>query len=291
MTEKALILFTELEVKPTLQSKILELEPEFAKLPETEQREMIMFFLEQAAKTQEGVKSRFPTLDIKHAGTKMFEMPVKAGEEDRPLSKEFEAVILDQYLTKAYWQKRFGQGGKGPPDCASTDGLNPYVDNPINPPDKGGCIACPYNRFGSGIDDQGNKTRGKLCRDVKRIIIWLEGHALPIRMSVSAANIKEFDKYMNDLLDQDQPVGTILTKFRAVEAANRNNVEYTGLQLTTVRKLTWKEMKALNDGIVKPFKPDFRLGAIEAFDDESDQQAPTAEQTEGQSTKAADVMG
>ncbi len=291
MTDKALMIFKELEIAPTLQSKILEMEPDFAKLPEEEQREMVVFFAEQAAKTQEGVKNRFPQIEIKHAGTTAFEMPLVAGQENRAYEKEFEAIILDQYLTKAYWQKAYGEGGKGAPDCASTDGLNPYVENPINPPDKGGCIACPLNRFGSGKDDRGQKTRGKACRDVKRVVIWVDGHELPVRMSISAANIKEFDKYMNDLRDQGQPIGTVRSKFRAIEASNRANVAYTGLQLSTTSKLTWPEIKALKKQVIDVFKPDFRLGAIESFDDGDTQQAPTDKETAGQAQKAADVMG
>ena len=291
MTDTALVIFKEMEVAPSLQTKILELEPNFPSLSEEEQREMISFLAEQAAKTIEGVKNRFPQIDVKHAGTTAFEMPLTAGQEDREYAKEFDGIILDQYLTKAYWKQAYGAGGKGAPDCASTDGLNPYVENPVNSPDQGGCISCPLNRFGSGRDQQGNKTRGKACRDVKRVVIWVDGHELPVRISISAANIKEFDGYMNDLRDQGQLIGSVRTKFKAVEASNRANVAYTGVQLTTVSKLSWPEMKMLNEQVIKPFKQDFRLGAIEAFEDGGTQQAPTDSEASGQTKKAADVMG
>lgn len=289
-TETALTVFQEMGVTTSLGAKILDLAPNFKEMPEDEQREMITFFLRQAEKTTEGVKSRFPEIAIKHGGTVAFELPKKAGEDAGMLVREFEGVMLDQYLTKAYWRNAYGTGGRGAPDCASVDGMNPYTKDSVNAPDKGGCLTCPMNRFGSGIDEQGNPTRGKRCRDIKRAIIWMEGHELPVRIRISAANLKAFDGYMNDLRDQGLPIGSVKTRFRAKDDRNRAGVGYTGIELTTIEVLPWETIKQLKRDVIDVFEPDFRLGAIEADDFDEPNSAPSEEQQGQQSTKAKDVM-
>lgn len=257
---KAITIFEEMKIGESLQTKILELDPDFNERDASEQREIVGYLLEQAQKTTEGVRSRFPIIAIKHGGTTKFEMPREIGEEEQALVGKFEGVILDQYLTKAYWENE-DQANGAPPDCASLDAVNPYVDRPVTTVDKGGCISCPFNKFGSAT-----KGRGKRCRDVKRVIVSLEGHELPVRLQVSAANLKPFDSYLSDLRDQGLTIGSVLSTFHAIEARNAAGTEYTGLELSTVRKLVIDEVLDIKRNKVDPYKDDFRLGQLEAGD-------------------------
>lgn len=285
--ETALTVFQSLEVPATLQAKIMELDPDFATRPETEQREVLGFLLEQAEKTTEGVRSRFPQIKLKHAGAKCIEMPREVGQEDNEIVREFEGVILDQFLTKAYWENEDDANG-APPDCASLDSVNPYSAKPVTTPDQGGCLSCPFNKFGSAT-----KGKGKRCRDIKRVIIALDGHELPARLNLSAMNLRPFDGYLNDLRDMGLTIGSVRTKFRAVGAQNAAGTEYTGLELSTVAKLTIPQLLELKRGKVDPFKADFRMGQIEADTDQVDEGAgPSRANVEAgqRAAKATEVM-
>lgn len=272
----ALTLFQELQVPATVQAKIVERDPKFESRSPEDQRELIEFMLEQAALTTEGVRSRLPIVKIRHAGAKAFELPPEIGGEDGVSKKEFEATILDQYPTKAYWEDEKNVGGR--PDCASLDGITPYVQEPVNID----CISCPNNRWGSAT--QG---KGKRCKDAKRLILALDGHELPCRLQISSANIKLIDQYLSDLRDQGAPIGTVITRFRAVEARNEGNVEFTGLEFSTVRTLTMDEVLEVKRYKVKPFKDDFRVGFIESANEgDSDKAAEPEERPQ----KATEVM-
>lgn len=285
-TEKAIAIFEEKAVTPALRSRIMEMDPGFAGRTREEQEEVVTFLLDQAEKTIEGVKSRLPMISIRHAGANAVELPKRAGQDSGEIVREFEGVILDQYLTKAYWEGSYSEGNGGPPDCASLDGLTPYVKEPISE----NCTTCPFNKFGSGVDRDGNPTRGKRCRDQKRTIIWLEGHELPCRMTFSVKNIGPFDTYMNDLRDQGRPIGTVRTKFKAVKAASKAGQEYTSVELSTVKMLDIDEVLWLKRNVITPFADDFRIGAIEA-DEGAGESGPSKEDLErGTGKKAASVM-
>jgi hypothetical protein len=272
----AVTVFEELQVPATIQTKIVESDPEFADRPPEEQRELVEFMLDQANLTTDGVRSRLPMVKIRHGGAKVFELPPEIGGEDVISKREFIAIILDQYTTKAWWEDEDNVGGR--PDCASLDAIKPYVKSPQNHD----CISCPHNQWGSAT-----KGRGKRCRDAKRLILALDGHELPVRLQISSANIKLIDTYLSNLRDQGAPIGTVITRFRAVEARNEGGIEYTGVEFDTERKLDGSEILAVRRNKVVPFKDDFRVGFIESGDegDSGDKREP-----EERPRKATEVM-
>lgn len=283
-----LAIFQEKGIQPALQKRIEELDPEFAKRSRGEQEEILDFLKERAEATLEGVKSRFPVVSVKHAGAGAIELPKSPGEDEGPLVRELTCVILDQYLTKGYWAQGLGKGSSGgPPDCASMDAITPYTKNPVSP----SCVTCQYNKFGSGIDNEGNPTRGKRCRDIKRVVVKLDGHDLPARLALSPKNLKNFDAYMNDLRDQGRTIGTVVTKIRARNEESASGPTFTALHFSTERELSMTEVLELKRNCVDPFKQDFRMGAIEIDEaDEGGAKGPPPEETSG-GEKAADVMG
>lgn len=283
--EKALVIFQDLQLTNEQQLQVFDLVPDFADREEMEQREICVFLKEQAAATTEGVQLRLPVIKILHAGANSFELPRTGDDEDGPVVREFEGVILDKTLGKLYWRESYGGGQGGPPDCASANGLTPYTTNPINPR----CTSCKLNKFGSGVDNQGQPTRGKACRDVRRLYLKVDGYNLPLQLSVSAANIKVLDTYLTDLVNQGRQIGTVITRFKAVEAKNAAGVSFTGLELSTARRLEWDEMKLIKANVTEVFREHFQREEISLADD-----APASTPSQGESTemgkKAAEVM-
>jgi len=290
MTEtNALTVFSELEVPAAVGNRILDMVPDFTELSRDEQLQYVEFFLSQAENTTENVKSRFPQITVKHAGANAIELPVALGQDTPALVREFEGILLYQYLTKAYWAQKYGQGRSGPPDCASLDALKPYTSEDRRVSES--CISCPMNRFGTAKRDDGTSSRGKACRDQKRVILALDDHELPCRLSCSAANIKALDGYLNDLRDQGSPIGTVITKIRAVGQTSADGADFTGLEFSTVRPVTPEELRNVMK-MKAAYQDDFRMGAIEADEGRDDGPEPDPEERAqaARSQKAADVM-
>jgi hypothetical protein len=285
--ESALMLFKDMNVTEAEKARILNLDPEFYDRSENAQQDVIDYLRRRGKATTQDITPRFPQIKILHAGSNAFELPKKAGEDSGDIVREFEAVVLHQNLSKAYWKESYADGGVAP-DCASVNGIRPYVAKPISD----SCVSCAYNQFGSGVDSSGNPSKGKACRDIKRLMLQVEGHELPVRMSVSAANIKTLDSYMNDLIDQGTPLGTVSTKFRTKEARNAAGVAYTGLELSTTRSLPIAEGMRIEKDFLLPFERVFTRGAIELSETATSQSAPAADQPDAAaSEKARSVMG
>ena len=64
------------------------------------------------------------------------------------------------------------------------DGLN--VEEAAGP---WGCAECPLNQWGSG------NGRGKACKDLRRLIVLVEGWSMPAIMTLPPTSVKAFDTY------------------------------------------------------------------------------------------------
>jgi len=279
--EKGLTIFQEYQVPDVVANKLLDLFPDFHDMPQQEQVDLIQFIAEQAVITTQQVKSRFPMISVKHAGVNKIEIPAPIGEEENPLVTAIEGVMVYQYLTKAYWKAEMSEGGGGAPDCASLDGLTPYTKDPQAEK----CFNCPLNKFGTR-----QKGRGKACRDIKRVILLMEGHELPLRLSISSSNIRSLDQYLNDVRDRGMPIGTMLTRVKAVGAENADGVKFTGIEFSTIRQLKADEIRDVM-AAKRAYQEDFRIGSIESNEGgDSEAPDPNARSEQAKSAKAADVM-
>ncbi len=251
---------------------------EFNALSLPDQRELVEHLLKQGAATVEGVKSKFPIIKILHAGAEAVELPKVAGESKGKVVREFEGIVLDQSPNKAFWEKDGSDGSQ--PDCQSSDGLNPspWVKEPVTSEEKGGCLACPHNKFGTAL-----KGKGKRCRDSRRLVLKLPDHALPVRLQVPATVIKALDGYLSDCQDQNTPLGSMVTLFQAEAGVNKGGQDSTVLSFSTSRKLSLVEIMKLKRETFDVYSEDFRIGAFE------DEGAPAAGLNETDQ-KAADAM-
>lgn len=267
-------LFQELKVPATIQQQLLDLGDEFSTLDLDEQKEFIKLQIEQAALTTDGVRVKLPRAKLLHSGACLIELP-----GDRT-TKEFDAVILDQFTTKGFWENEDADGS--PPDCQSIGGITPapWVKDPVSET----CATCAHNRFGTAL-----KGKGKRCKDNRRLVLRLigvEGGHLPCILQVPATVLKAIETYLSDCVNEGTPIGTMVTRFRAIDIVNQANGQVsTGLEFTTVKTLSPIEQLHQKRDFITPFKDDFRSGGFEAFDDDDKAPAETEEER-----KASEAM-
>lgn len=81
------------------------------------------------------------------------------------------------------------------PDCFSRDGIKPDASSPMKQCEN--CAQCPHNQFGSGIDQNGNPTKGKACADTKMLAIYGAGGVFGFK--IPSASLKNFNAYLTTL--------------------------------------------------------------------------------------------
>lgn len=152
---------------------------------------------------------------IKLSGTRF--VLVKDGEEKTVKSLELKVVVL---RAKQGFEKRFYAEAYDPnssevkaPDCFSMNGQTPEAGcaNPQNT----ACAGCKQNQFGSGVNQNGEATKGKACADRKLLAVLYpnpDTKALEIYgLSLPPASLKAFGAYVNTLTANNVPMPAAFT--------------------------------------------------------------------------------
>lgn len=171
----------------------------------------------------EGVEPRLPKIIMPTGRGKDFAIENHGGDDIE--IKEFTGIILFQSAANAYWIEPFGGGDAVVPDCASHDGIVPssqyeHIQSKT-------CGTCKHNRFGSAVDDGGNKLPGKACRNVKRIVVLrTDDMEIPCLLTAPPSSIPNFNDYMVFLKKERRPYFSVATKFFIKTESNRKGIEY-----------------------------------------------------------------
>lgn len=184
-------------------------------------------------RTAEDIVPRLPQIKILHAGAQMFKMPPDEEGNEKNV-ESFGGVIIDKHRCNAYWEKSFGESGGGmPPDCASLDGKHGMLlggDTRL-------CASCKYNRFGTATDDKGQTTRGKACKNMMRLHVWMEGYTLPRRLTLPPSSIKEADTFFSTLIDRGMPMTAVKLHFSLAEAKSGGGIVYSQIRFAVVEQI------------------------------------------------------
>jgi len=211
----------------TTKGELLVLE---GKLPTGVTKEEVQGLLQTDLKrTIDGVIPRLPQIKILHAGALRFEIP---GEEVGKTKQveDFEGIIIDQHPCNAFWEQSFAESGGGVlPACSS---LNGKVGS-----EHGDCLSCSRNQFGSGLNDAGESTAGKACKNMKRLHILLDGHELPYRLTLPPTSIKEADTFFCALVDRQIPMTTIRVRFSLADAQSSQKIHYSRIEFSAVGQI------------------------------------------------------
>lgn len=154
-----------------------------AKLPDDVKKRII----EQTNASMKDVTARLPIIKIsRETGQYIF--------PDDVLKSEFVGIILFSNITKSYWDIEF-KGDGTPPRCASLDGIKPTQwegDKPIN----NTCTGCHLNKFGTATNKDGESTKGKACRDIRRIHILINKEIFPYRLILPPTSLFNYDDFV-----------------------------------------------------------------------------------------------
>lgn len=116
---------------------------------------------------------------------------------------ELVGVIVFKHTARGYWPR---ESESSAPACSSMDGKTGQLSEEgkelLRIPDGQACASCPFNQWGSGVDELGNPTRGKACKEMRRIFLMTEGAQMPAMLTLPPTSITDFDQYISARVQQ-----------------------------------------------------------------------------------------
>lgn len=189
--------------------------------------------------TTEGITVRLPQIKIDHQEA-MFKLPTSEGGK---LIKDFEAVVLHHQSVNAY----FIQESESPtPRCFSLDAVTPEED--VEDKQSDNCISCKQNQFGSA-----EKGRGKACKNMVRLHLFIAGENVPLRLSVPPTSKVAYEIYATTLAKEGSPVIAVKTKL-SLSSINKGGMTWAEMQFKNAGKLSvedWQSMKKIQKSFLK----------------------------------------
>ena len=117
-------------------------------------------------------------------------------DEGERAEKFITGIVVYNQFSRAYWRVKFGQGESGPPDCQS-------MDNIIGSGNPGGsCKDCPFNAWGSAVDQSGNPTRGKACQERRFLFMLRPDNLLPVVIQTPTTSMASFNSFVLRLISE-----------------------------------------------------------------------------------------
>jgi hypothetical protein len=117
-------------------------------------------------------------------------------------------------IAKIFYESGFVDGSTAPPDCWSTNGVNP--DAGASKKQSATCAGCPKNAWGSKITEAGKQT--KACSDSKRLAVVPVNDMAnelmggPMLLRVPAASLKDLKSYGDQLQAYGFPYFSVATR-------------------------------------------------------------------------------
>lgn len=169
-------------------------------------------------------------------------------------AKSFVAVVAISQKVRGYWPD---SGTGNAPICSSPDGSIGIFNADLSDeqfraatsartPHPGvialsenkplqemyGCATCPLNQWGSEHQRRGGAGKGKGCKELRRLLLLIDGWALPAIMALPPTSIKAWDNYCSALASKRGAYFGVKTKFTLDSAKAQGGETYNIVQVT-----------------------------------------------------------
>lgn len=170
-------------------------------MTENQQRELALILAEEQAEQQQQQGFTFKPQRTKiNKDSQTFVDPLGNGMD------ELRGVVVHKQKIRGLWNKDdvlvcssldcitgTERDVEGKPIVTGTDATG----NPIYK--KRACSSCPWNEWGSAVDEAGNRRKGKACKEQRRIYMMVPGYKLPIVLSLPPTSLTPWDDYCSAL--------------------------------------------------------------------------------------------
>lgn len=154
---------------------------------------------------------------------------VQTEDDDSEPMKKIEAVLVFTHRANGYWPGVYGgDDGNKAPACSSMDGKTGVwaATGEVR-----SCETCPYNGYGSAVDQKGQQTRGKACKNMRRLYLTMSGDPNLYLLTVPPTSINDVNRQLAKLIASGTPYTGIVTVLSLEKAKNGNGIEYNKVVL------------------------------------------------------------
>lgn len=145
-------------------------------------------------------------------------------EDDVEYMKQIDAVIVFTHRANGYWPGAFGDDESKAPACASMDGKTGLW---TESGEVSSCETCPYNQYGSAIDNRGDQARGKACKNMRRLYLMMSGDPNLYLLTVPPTSIKEVNKQLAKIIGGGVPYTGLIVSLTLEKTKNAAGVDYS----------------------------------------------------------------
>ena len=167
-------------------------------------------------------------------------------DDDLPPAAAIEGVIMAAQYMNVYWDKPMGEGDSAP-TCSSADGMSGWylMDGELM---ERSCRTCRFNKMGSAGDGK----KGKGCKNIVKLMMLVDGQALPVEIKVPVMSVANFSRYMaREIVARKLKIWQVTTKLTLKEATNGNGIKYSQISFECTGRVDDEEIMALR-GAVAP---------------------------------------
>jgi hypothetical protein len=257
---------------------------DWALMSPEDRQQAVEFFREEQRTTTEGLSITFPKIKYPTSGSSFWEIPSVEGETEAV--KSFDGVVVFKQMVRGYW--RPGPVSSTPPVCSSVDLIRPTEDSEEK--QAATCAICRHSKFGSGLDERGQPTRGQACKQRLQTFLLLDSDGalddIPTVISLPPTALSLFSSYAVLLHKAKLALVAVATTFGLTDAKNKSGTAYKQLTLKIGRRLTYPEMVRARK-ISDMFKAQMEKRGL-MVDDDAHDPADDGRTIEGQVSKYDD---
>lgn len=196
--------------------------------------------------------------------------------------KQLVGIVAVSQKARAYWpSKSLGK----PPICASSDGItgtfnfaaeaaqmeaatktstiHPAIrlmDTTGSAPEIYECASCPLSQWGSAFAG-----KGQGCKTLRRLILLLEGMAMPVILTLPPTSVAAWDAYCSSLRQQRKEYFAVRTTFNLERFKTNDGEPYSIIKLEVGLPLVIEEVRAVIE-VRRQFEAWVRSKAVSAED-------------------------
>lgn len=185
-------------------------------------------------------------------------------------AKNFTAIVAISQKIRGYWP---GSGTGSPPLCSSPDGAHGYfADRPDQRqiedamkakrphpgvqlfiaqdavwPDSYSCIVCDLAQWGSEYQRRGGAGKGQACKSMRRLLLLIDGWALPALMSLPPTSIRVWDAYCSSLAARRGAYFAVRTLFELDTAQSLSGDKYNVVRVSVAGRVSDADLPAVSE--------------------------------------------
>ena len=194
-------------------------------------------------------------IKVPAGGATFWSVPTLDGEQ--PM-QALEGIIIYTDRKRAYWKSKGVTGT--PPDCSSADcetGTGDPGGSCVGIQKDGGgweVPPCPFNQFGSGINSRGEASKGKACKEVRRLFFLMPGFDMPFIIHAPPASLKNVRLYLGKELPMNRHChfSQAVTKLSLNKVKSAGGDDYAQINPAFVEKLgdeDWASLRKFGESL------------------------------------------